>query len=191
MLDQFTFIIYFIYGLAFLGMGIAMALESGRLPALAEARVLHPLAAFGLIHGVHEWMESYILQAQSLGTQLPTWLPWLRVIFLITSFSALMLFAYRLLNLALPRKESRRFVQAVSFLLYTGTILLSALVTYRSQNVPWLNLIDGLSRYLLAVPACVMSTIAFWAQATASRKIEKQDLAKNLTLTAAGLQFTH
>src|SRR6266511_4586027 len=98
MINQLVFITYFIYGLAFFGMGIAMALESGRSPALAEARILIPLSAFGLIHGTHEWMESYILQAQSLGIPLPLWLPWLRFSFLISSFSSLMLFAYYLLQ---------------------------------------------------------------------------------------------
>lgn len=186
MIDQFAFIIYFIYGLAFFGMGIAMALESGRSPALAEARVLRPLSAFGLIHGTHEWLESYILQAQSLGTQLPTWLPWLRVVFLMTSFSSLFLFAYNLLNLTLPRSESRRFVHVVSFVLYAGTVLLNVFLAFRSGNVPWLNLIDGLARYLLAIPACLMATIALWARARASRKMENKVLARNLTLTAAG-----
>ena len=33
-------------------MGIAMWLETGRSPALAEARVLRSLAAFGLLHGL-------------------------------------------------------------------------------------------------------------------------------------------
>ena len=186
MIDQLAFIVYFIYGLAFFGMGIAMALESGRSPALAEARVLWPLSAFGLIHGTHEWMESYILQAQSLGAQSPIWLPWLRVAFLIASFSSLMLFAYRLLNLTLPRSESRRFVQNVSFVLYASAILLSVYLSYRTGNIPWLNLTDGLSRYLLAVPACLMSTVALQARARTSRRMEKRALAGNLTLTAVG-----
>jgi signal transduction histidine kinase len=186
MIDQFAFVIYFIYGLAFFGMGIAMALESGRSPALAEARVLWPLSAFGLIHGTHEWMESYILQAQSLGTQLPLWFPWLRLVLLVSSFSSLMLFGYFLLKLTLPRSESRRFVHYVSYVLYIGAILLSVYLSYRSASIPWLNLMDGLSRYLLAVPACLMATIALQARARTSREMAKKDLAKNLTLTAAG-----
>jgi len=180
------FIVYFMYGLAFFGMGIAMGLESGRLPALAEARALRPLSAFGLIHGTHEWMESYILLAHSLGTRMPAWLLWLRIGFLITSFAALLLFASRLLDLTMPRSGSRRFVHPLSFLCYAGAILLSALVTYRAASVPWPGLIDGLSRYLLAVPACWMSTIAFRTRALASRGAAKENLAKNLTITAAG-----
>jgi signal transduction histidine kinase len=131
-------------------------------------------------------LESYTLQAQSLGAQLPAWLPWLRIVFLTTSFSALMLFAYHQLNLTLPRPEGRRFIHGLSFTLYAGTLLLSAFLSYRTGQIPWLGLADGLSRYLLAVPACLISAVAFRAQALASRRMEKQDLAKNLTLAAAG-----
>src|SRR3990172_4617382 len=96
MSSQFLFAVFFIYGLAFFGMGIAMALESGRSPALAEARVLRPLSAFGLLHGTHEWLESYLLQAALLSAPLPVWVPWIRLLLLIASFSSLMLFAYNL-----------------------------------------------------------------------------------------------
>ena len=60
-LDQSFFLIFFIYGLAFFGMGLAMALESGRSPALAEARLLRPLAVFGILHGIHEWLEFFVV----------------------------------------------------------------------------------------------------------------------------------
>lgn len=72
-MGQLAFLVFFIYGLAFFGMGITMALESGHSPALAHARVLRPLAAFGLIHGAHEWLESYLMQAESFGISLPSW----------------------------------------------------------------------------------------------------------------------
>ncbi len=51
-------IVYFVYGLAFFSMGLAMALEAGRSSNFQEGRALRPLAAFGIIHGSHEWLES-------------------------------------------------------------------------------------------------------------------------------------
>ncbi len=101
-MDQLTFLVFFIYGLAFFGMGITMALESGRSPALAGARVLRPLAAFGLIHGTHEWTESYLMQAEAFGTPLPGWLPWLRLFFLYASFTSLFLYGFQMLLLVSP-----------------------------------------------------------------------------------------
>ena len=93
-MNQLTFLVFFVYGLAFFGMGITMAIESGRSPALAQARVLRPLAAFGLIHGTHEWMESYLMQAEAFGTSLPGWMPWLRLGFLYASFTSLFLYGF-------------------------------------------------------------------------------------------------
>ena len=57
--DQF--IIFFIYGLAFFTMGITLLLEAGRYPMLVIARVLWPLATFGILHGLHEWLELFEL----------------------------------------------------------------------------------------------------------------------------------
>lgn len=66
-----TIALFFVYGLAFFSMGVAIALEVGRSPTLGEARVLRPLAAFGIIHGLHEWYELILLQADWQAIELP------------------------------------------------------------------------------------------------------------------------
>jgi signal transduction histidine kinase len=186
MFNQFIFVIFFVYGLAFFGMGIAMALETGRSPALAEGRILRPLAAFGLIHGIHEWMESYLLQAQSLGMPLPIWLPWFGLGLLILSFSSLMIFAINLLKLTAPNSGARRLVRLGSFLFYSSAILLSAYLAYRTIEIPWLNLLDGMSRYLLAVPASLLATIALRAWAREVERDGRTILSIHLILAAVG-----
>ncbi|MBI5839157.1 MAG: sensor histidine kinase [Chloroflexi bacterium] len=186
MLDQLIFFVFFVYGLAFFGMGIAMALESGRSPALVEARVLRPLAAFGLIHGTHEWMESYLLQARSFGTYLPSWLPWVRLVLLASSFASLMLFAYHLLRLVSPRYDSKRIIHLMSFSFYSSAILISAYLTYRVSAISWFEFLDGLSRYLLAVPASVLSAIALRARARQANREKLDTLASNFFITALG-----
>jgi hypothetical protein len=65
--DLVLLVVYFAYGLAFFGMGLTLALESERSPALAEARLLRPLAAFGMLHGATEWLDSYLLQPVAGG----------------------------------------------------------------------------------------------------------------------------
>jgi len=47
--------IYFIYGLAFFTLGLAMALEIGRAQPARFSRAMRPLAVFGLAQGRHEW----------------------------------------------------------------------------------------------------------------------------------------
>ena len=64
--DLVLFLVFFIYGFAFLTLGITFAVESGRFSALADAKVFRPLAIFGLFHGTHEWVEAYLIQADAL-----------------------------------------------------------------------------------------------------------------------------
>jgi hypothetical protein len=57
MSDSVYVIIFLFYGLAFFSMGLAILQEMGRAADLRLRRALRYLAAFGLLHGVHEWVE--------------------------------------------------------------------------------------------------------------------------------------
>jgi signal transduction histidine kinase len=161
-LDQSLFLIFFVYGLAFFGMGLAMAMESWRASSLAEARVLLPLAGFGLIHGTHEWMESYLLQAQSLGTPLPLWLSWLKLGLLVSSFSSLSLFAFQSLRLVpRPVPPGLKYGRA-TLVVYILFIATSAGLTYIHGEVPIQYVLDGMARYLLAVPASTLAALGLF-----------------------------
>jgi hypothetical protein len=60
-------VIYFVYGQVFFVLGLILALQSWRHTRLALARSLKWLAAFGIIHGLHEWGHVFIpLQAEYL-----------------------------------------------------------------------------------------------------------------------------
>lgn len=183
-MDQVLFFVYFFYGLAFVGMGIAMLLESGRSPGLAEARQLRPLAAFGLIHGAHEWLESYLIQARALGQQMPDWLPWFQLGMLVSSFILLLVYAVLTLlqvSTYMPRKHMLRFGL---FGIYVLALLISALVTYRDRTVPWQPVVDGMTRYLLAVPAALLAALALRAQSRFVRREGRHTLAGSLMLAA-------
>jgi signal transduction histidine kinase len=164
-MNQLTFLVFFVYGLAFFGMGITIALESGRSPALAQARVLRPLAAFGLIHGTHEWMEAYLLQAKALGAVLPTWLPWLRLGFLIISFACLCWYGIQMLLLVTPRNPGKRMIRFSIFGFYAFFIIGSTISAYLTSPIPLVPLLDVLGRYLLAVPAATLAALALRSQA--------------------------
>src|SRR5512137_1350311 len=90
--DSTLLLVFFIYGLAFFSLGITLSIESGRFPVLADAKVLRPLAFFGLIHGTHEWLEAYLLQAEGFGNHYPGWMAWVRLSLLISSFFFLVIF---------------------------------------------------------------------------------------------------
>ena len=65
-------VIFFFYGLAFFSMGLLVMLEGGRASDPGLRKALRPLAAFGLLHAAHEWVEMYEIIAVSFGVELPT-----------------------------------------------------------------------------------------------------------------------
>ena len=188
-MNQLTFLVFFIYGLAFFGMGITMALESGRSPALAQARALRPLAAFGLIHGTHEWLEAYLMQAESLGAPLPDWLPWLRLFFLVASFVSLLLYGLLMLPLISSFSWGRQIFRLNLFGLYALTILIGITSAYYKAHIPSTTLVDGLTRYLLAVPSGMLATFALRAQGRSARENARDTLSHSLRVAAFGFSI--
>ncbi len=186
-MSQGLLITYFFYGLAFFAMGIAMLLETGRSPALAEARSLRFLATFGLLHGTHEWLESYLLQAQAAGTPLPDWLSWFRLALLTSSFIALFIYAYITLRETSPRYEGHRLLHFGRLSIYELVILITVVLTYRVQPIQWFSVLDGLSRYMLAMPAAALAGLALYIQGRAARQDGRALL--RTPLQAAGIAF--
>ncbi|HET7089542.1 MAG TPA: hypothetical protein VFL17_12915, partial [Anaerolineae bacterium] len=53
--------VFFVYGLAFFCLGLAVALESRRTSDLPLGRQLPWLAAFGFAHSLVEWADMFLL----------------------------------------------------------------------------------------------------------------------------------
>jgi signal transduction histidine kinase len=170
-------------------MGLALALESGRTPTLAEARVLRPLAAFGLIHGTHEWLESYLLQGESLGTILPDWLPIVRLALLILSFASLLLFAVETFRLLPRRSKLRGRLPALIFIAYSLGIVLGGMLSYRGAEIPWQDLVDAMARYFLAAPAAMLAGLALRWQSENAFKSGQRPLGISLSITDLGFEL--
>jgi signal transduction histidine kinase len=145
-------LVYFVYGLAFFSMGIVLTLEAGRGPGLAERRVLRPLAVFGLLHGVHEWMEIYILQARWLGMDLPVEVEWFRVVWLAVSFIPLVVFGFLVLTPTGQVQFPELYISAALFgLFFIFSLLFSSLQA---------GFIDVMVRYGLAIPGGILAWLA-------------------------------
>ncbi len=179
--DQVLIFVYFIYGMAFFGMGLTMALELERLPSLSEARLLRPLAAFGMIHGTHEWLESYLRLAEIGNVSLPDWLPWLRLGLLLSSFIALIVYGASTL-LHRPLTPKIHLFLGLSLLgLFLLAILVSAARTYFAHGTPSVDFLDSLIRYLLAVPGAALAAMALRAEALDAFRLLRPRLGKYLT----------
>ena len=91
-------VVFFFYGLAFFAMGLALALASRRTSELRFAQAIPALAAFGILHGIHEWVEMFLLiHTQIYNVPTYTWIAPVRLLLLAASFMMLVVFGARLI----------------------------------------------------------------------------------------------
>lgn len=166
-------VVFFFYGLAFFAMGLALALASRRTSEFKFAQAIRPLAAFGIVHGVHEWIEMFQKIATLTGGYTPT-VPqeMVRLAILVVSFVMLLAFGVMLLG---PETAGRRRV----FLPIWGMVGLWALsvVVVTGAFAPPLDeilaLADALARYGLGVPGALLGT---WALMTQQRTFHQHGM---------------
>jgi signal transduction histidine kinase len=176
---QFNFLlIYFIYGLAFFTMGLALMLESGRSPLLVERRTLWLLASFGLLHGAHEWIEIILLLVGWLGSPFPNVFNWIRVGWLVISFIPLLLFGM------FQQRSKPAFFIGWGLLLAYPVMALVSLQLNIPDTVRWL---DVLSRYSIAVPGGLLAGYAFWMRSRQVGHQGRPQLARHLRWAAGSL----
>jgi len=175
-------LIFFIYGLAFFSMGIALSLETMRAPRLAERRVLQPLAIFGLLHGMHEWIEILLLQGVWLGVPFPEQINWLRYALLVISFIPLVYFG--LLMLVEPVRGFGFPVTILFGMLFLYAILLLSITRFRPDLL--LQPADTLARYTLAVPGGILAGLGLRKRARQVKREGRTVISRRFRWAALG-----
>jgi signal transduction histidine kinase len=177
-------LVFFIYGLSFFSMGLAMLLESGRSPLLADANVLRPLAVFGFVHGSHEWLEMALLLAGWLGMSIPVYYAWIRLLLLTFSFASLIAFGLFVLR---PQDgfNSRVVYPGLGLLIvYAGLVVASILSAQHTSLDDWIQHADAFARYILAVPGALLACGALFSQSSEARRQGRPRLGLSLRLAA-------
>jgi len=155
-------IIYFLYGLAFFSMGLAILLESGRASDMRLRRALAPLAGFGFIHAVHEWLEMFdIANLLHLGVQMHETWEALRLVFLAFSFLSLAAFGAALLARDDEQVRLSLLVPlGLSAVWGLGLLYLRGVYPYSEM----FDVADVWTRYVLAVPSAIIACVGLLAQ---------------------------
>jgi signal transduction histidine kinase len=182
----YLILIFFIYGLAFFSMGLAMLFESGRSPLMADARVLQPLVLFGFLHGTHEWLEMMILMGSWLDFAIPIWLRVIRLLLLVFSFYSLIVFGLRVLHPQKPYNLKEYRLGIFLGLAYAAS-LLAAVLLFRGGNESWVTYADVFARYFLAVPGAALAFIALRYQSKQTAATGQRTLSRFLLVV--GLCF--
>lgn len=174
-----TVAVYFVYGLAFFSMGIAIALEVGRSPSLGEARVLRPLAVFGITHGLHEWYELILLQAEWQAIELPGVLLIFRVALLGISFISLMAYGIQIIRPPHGFAAVDAYIGSGMLMLYGALIVFLASLNPDDPRL-WIRQADVFARYSMAIPGSVLAAFALRHQSAIARRDGRGKLASSL-----------
>jgi len=155
-------LIFFFYGLAFFSMGLAILLEIGHATDQRLRRALLPLAAFGFIHGFHEWLEMFDrLELIPPGEALHLALNAIRLAFLAFSFLSLAAFgAYLWARSELARRYNLLVPLSMAAIWGLGLFILRGV--YSPDDM--VRVSDVWSRYVLAIPASIIASIGLVVQ---------------------------
>lgn len=161
-------LVYFFYGLAFFTMGLQVALENGKTSDQRLRHALRPLIVFGLIHGVHEWVEMLARIAPTLGLTFESPL-YNSARLVILSFSFLSLAAFGIYLLA----EGERFQRlALTIPVTLEALWVFGLFNLRGNTPPaelW-NVVDVWTRYSLGLPAALLAAVGLIFQQRSFRR---------------------
>jgi len=162
-----TTIIYFLYGLAFFSMGLLVAMEGGRSSDERLRKALRPLAGFGLVHGVHEWVKMFDRLLLEMGHPNHPYLVGVELSMLAFSFLSLAAFGSFLLS-------KTDTAQRVSLIVPLGleTIWVFGLAVFSGEySINEMLLVsEAWTRYVLAIPASALAAIGLVAQQHAFRR---------------------
>ncbi|HEY53082.1 MAG TPA: GAF domain-containing sensor histidine kinase [Caldilineae bacterium] len=169
-------LIYLVYGLAFVGMGL-MVLATCRQGAVSFrfSLAIRPLIFFGLLHGVHEWIEMFQLIALQTDQVVPSVSQeWVRLVILAASF--LLLLAFGILLLYPERISWRKLLMPLAaFIALWGLGIVVARVILQPSPLALTQIADVLARYGLAIPGALL---AVWALMRQQRTFREQDMSQ-------------
>ncbi len=176
-MPEVFFIIYLIYGFAFINMGIFSIQDKGKeLTNLPLVKSLKYLGYFGILHGTSEWMTMATLT--ELFMEYEPIVFNVKQVFKVASFAYLMYFGISLLPLKEKRKAYALKVPAIiSILWFIGYISLVNYygLDYHSNNPEYNTII---ARYILALPSGLISAIALYMNSKEIKKNKSYLMAK-------------
>jgi signal transduction histidine kinase len=161
--------VFFLYGLAFFSMGLAILLERERSSDERLRMSLRPLAAFGILHGIHEWMDMF-QNTGVLGENQDIIVLWFGAKLILLAFSFLSLSGFGF-SLIAPNLRIQRLSLLAPLLLACiwgfGLLYLSGQYTITPNDCqvacPW-------TRYTLGIPSALAASLGLIMQQRTFRR---------------------
>ncbi len=176
-------VIFFVYGLAFFSMGLAVLLEGGRGYDMRLRLALRPLAAFGLIHGINEWLDMFQILG-IIGNDTATANLYRAFLLIILAFSFLSLSGFGFSALASDAAKRRiSFLGPLTLAAIWGFGLLLVGGNYPQGETLW-HVADVWTRYTLGIPSAVIASIGLIAQQRAFRRAGMAEFGRDSLVAA-------
>jgi signal transduction histidine kinase len=167
--------VFFIYGLAFFLPGFAILYYPKKGSDFQLARKINYVAWFGVIHGINEWIDLFILIQALDVTPL---LQYIRMVTLPLSFMFLVYFGAEVIS---SQKKNCRICKLLSPVLLVVWAVVFLLCDH--NNLMW----DITSRYLLCTVGAFVTGLALVMHVPEVKSAKKFKLAINLKI--AGIAF--
>jgi len=149
-------IVFFIYGFAFVIMGITVLLQPKKMSEFEIANILWLLAAFGITHGLNEFLDMWaIIKGRNPKLDMVRWF------FLVISYIALFEFGRRLFRLKLPATAGLRksIARPLQWWLLPCALIFICLAGVSSSDFWAVGSIW--TRYLLGIPGGILIGLGF------------------------------
>ena len=186
--EQHMIVVFFLYGLVFFVMGMALALASRQESQLHFVKTIRPLAAFGILHGIHEWI--YMFQLIALQTSVSTTTPMQeagRLSVLVVSFIMLLLFGVLLAEDAAVRLWRFRMVLVLIGVWFAAVGAAKLLLQPDASEL--IVMADSLARYILGLPGTLLGATAMMLLHRTFREYDMPQFGRDLIWCAAALFF--
>ncbi len=174
-MGRLMILVWFIYGLAFFVLGLMILIYPKKGSNFDLARHIWLVGAFGIVHGVNEWLDMFM----AIGGPLPLVLvEFARMFTLPVSFFFLVQFGVATLSRDLSKP---RLMRVIPWLLAVAWPML--LLTSKPDHR--LFMADIWSRYLLCVPGTLLTAWGLFSYAPGFRAMRLYSVTRNLTIAAA------
>lgn len=179
-------IVFFIYGMSFVVMGITLLIQPKKMSEFEIANILWLLAAFGISHGINEFMDMWaIIKGRNPLLDIIRWY------ILVISYIALFEFGRRLFRLKIPASSSlrKKIAKPLKWWLLPCALIVISIAGLLSSDF-W----KGGSiwaRYLLGLPGGILIGLGFHSYYYTEEKILRPLNVKKYFFTASVAFFIY
>ncbi|KWT95137.1 PAS domain-containing sensor histidine kinase [Candidatus Magnetominusculus xianensis] len=159
-------IVFFVYGLSFVLMGLAIALQLKEGSAFKWTKILWLLAAFGLTHGVNEWLDMWkVIKGENKTLALIGWF------FLAGSYVVLFEFGRRVIRVSINDSPSCQLM-AAKYMGWWLTVVAAGAVCFISIVYNDISKVgSAAARYILGFPGSLMAAYGFYSYYRCEKKM--------------------